>query len=195
MRLKALGSSGFTLIELLVVIAIIVILAAILFPVFERAHMRGKQMSCLANLKQLAVASLMYAQDNDGRLPPRQPAFYFALMPIAKAEKLFVCPSDAYPRKFSDADLGEFRSSYGINGYLCDSDGVGLKPDSFPNQSAVPLMADITMHTSLYYFSADRRDDIDRRHNGGANFSFCDAHAAHLKDAAVNSIAMQPDAY
>ena len=60
---------GFTLIELLVVIAIIAILAAILFPVFARAREQAKRSSCLSNLKQLALASLMYGQDYDELLP------------------------------------------------------------------------------------------------------------------------------
>ncbi len=60
---------GFTLIELLVVIAIIAILAAILFPVFARAREKARQTSCLSNLKQIGLASMMYAQDYDEKLP------------------------------------------------------------------------------------------------------------------------------
>jgi len=56
---------GFTLIELLVVIAIIAILAAILFPVFARAREKARQASCSSNLKQIALAELMYCQDYD----------------------------------------------------------------------------------------------------------------------------------
>lgn len=58
--------SGFTLIELLVVIAIIAILAAILFPVFARAREAARKTSCTSNMKQIATAMLMYAQDYDG---------------------------------------------------------------------------------------------------------------------------------
>ncbi len=60
---------GFTLIELLVVIAIIAILAAILFPVFARTREKARQASCLSNLKQLALAMQMYAQDYDETWP------------------------------------------------------------------------------------------------------------------------------
>jgi prepilin-type N-terminal cleavage/methylation domain-containing protein/prepilin-type processing-associated H-X9-DG protein len=61
--------SGFTLIELLVVIAIIAILAAILFPVFAQAREKARQTTCLSNLKQLGLATMMYLQDNDETFP------------------------------------------------------------------------------------------------------------------------------
>jgi prepilin-type N-terminal cleavage/methylation domain-containing protein/prepilin-type processing-associated H-X9-DG protein len=56
---------AFTLIELLVVIAIIAILAAILFPVFAQAKQSAKRTQDLSNMKQLALAGLMYAGDSD----------------------------------------------------------------------------------------------------------------------------------
>lgn len=59
---------GFTLIELLVVIAIIAILAAILFPVFAQAKTSAKAAASLSNDKQINLAALMYAGDNDDTL-------------------------------------------------------------------------------------------------------------------------------
>lgn len=61
--------SGFTLIELLVVIAIIAILAAILFPVFTMAKQHAQQVRCLSNLRNLASAIRVYADDYNGRMP------------------------------------------------------------------------------------------------------------------------------
>lgn len=60
---------AFTLIELLVVIAIIAILAAILFPVFAQAKAAAKQSSNVSNLKQIALAGMMYAADYDDNAP------------------------------------------------------------------------------------------------------------------------------
>ncbi len=67
---------GFTLIELLVVIAIIAILAAILFPVFARARAKAQMSSCMSNVKQIALAMIMYADDNDETFPIMYPAPY-----------------------------------------------------------------------------------------------------------------------
>jgi len=105
--------TGFTLIELLVVIAIIAILAAILFPVFARARAQARKTSCLAHLKQIGLATGMYASDYDGVLPyvsPKPSAETFGreavsvvLYPYTKNQQIFRCPSDGsyYKTEFS----------------------------------------------------------------------------------------------
>jgi len=70
--MKITKNKGFTLIELLVVIAIIAILAAILFPVFTQAKNSAKSIATVSNMKQIALAGIMYSDDNDDVNLPHQ---------------------------------------------------------------------------------------------------------------------------
>lgn len=122
---------GFTLIELLVVIAIIAILAAILFPVFAQAREAARRSACTSNMKQVALAITMYAQDYDEVLPvqgdPANPAgdvanyaasplavWINAAQPYAKNAGIWWCPSAT--RHSGAPPNGASDSNYWYNG-------------------------------------------------------------------------------
>jgi prepilin-type N-terminal cleavage/methylation domain-containing protein len=69
MSRRTLSVRGFSLVELLVVVAIIALLIAILLPSLGKAREAARRAACCSNLHQLSVATLLYAEGNDGWAP------------------------------------------------------------------------------------------------------------------------------
>ncbi len=97
--------SGFTLIELLVVIAIIAILMAILMPALQSVREQARQKSCASQVRQHSLAFIMYADQNDNKLPqPRTPGGWLwdlninvvnFMLQTGLNQKMFYCPSNS----------------------------------------------------------------------------------------------------
>jgi type II secretory pathway pseudopilin PulG len=93
---------AFTLVELLVIIAIIAILASILMPALAKSKETARSSSCQNNLHQLAVASLTYSVDMNGRLPyfrewlstNRTSLTNGILWRYVTAKETYMCPTD-----------------------------------------------------------------------------------------------------
>ncbi len=195
---------GFTLIELLVVIAIIAILAAILFPVFARAREKARQTQCLSNVKEIALAILMYAQDYDESICPYVDdnhhydlmGWWVVIDPYIKNEQVRQCPSI---KGGGNGDYGVVYPHVSAVG-----DAKALAEIDYPAETG--LITE-TEHQDVngrngqlylcycpfcyaegaidwaYYHGVPRPG----RHNGGNNCGFVDGHGKWLQRESITS--------
>ena len=195
---------GFTLVELLVVIAIIALLMAMLIPALNRAREQGDRAVCLSNLKQLTLAWIMYADDNDGdicaanvghsdygwvaRMDNTDPIDVQIeamksgmLYPYCRILKLYRCPTGL---------LGEMRT-YSIVSSMNTIVGSSWKGKVFKSNLDIRWPGNRLVFVdegkitnfafSVYYSEPEWRDLPPLRHGDGTNFSFVDGHSEHWK--------------
>jgi len=186
---------GFTLIELLVVIAIIAILAAILFPVFANARNTAQKAQCSSNMKQLAMAYIMYAEDHDDALlwvqyPPWPPPYYHCwwwrlyisnytmlgglwVGPKYTTSGVWLCPSRRLSRSMDWAS-----PDYCMNDVAVKPNGPASVVSDIQNPTRQFLMGETP---NGYFVMMYGWNNFPQNHLGGANFSYFDGHVTWKK--------------
>ena len=141
-------------------IFIVAILAAILFPVFQKVRGNARLAACESNVKQIELGMLQYTQDHNGALPSSAAAYKNAVFPYIKSESVFHCPADQ-----------EGAVSYAMNAHL-----QGKNLDDLAHPSQVVLVYD------------GQNGTLDFRHDGKAVVGFADGHDRALTQAQVQEL-------
>jgi type II secretory pathway pseudopilin PulG len=186
--------------EIVVVLGIIVVLAAMLLPVFSSVRANGHKVACLSQVKQLLEASSLYASDNNRRLvPARAPGggklgttWCVALQPYLKSKQILICPLDEAPQTV--ANSADLPHSYGINYDLTFQTGYGISNLSYA-MSAIPRTADLLLFFDMKStaaamgssYTANRVSRVETRHGKYTVTGWLDGHAKPMKPADLNS--------
>jgi len=202
---------GFTLIELLVVIAIIAILAAILFPVFQKVRENARRASCLSNEKQLGLAFTQYFQDYDEKYPGVNATYYKAggafsdykggwanmIYPFVKSTGVYACPDDS-----TASPKCSYSMNYAVwNNDNNDSASNGLSLSQFsapastillwegrttPGDPSIPVTNAATAIGQADWDGTQLANYHDKDTTHAANYLAADGHAKYLKFPAVS---------
>lgn len=112
---------AFSLIEMLVSIAIVAILAALVVGVVGGLYRNGYLVSDLANLREIATATFLYAQDNDGYLPTMKSSTgSSAWTPPYWPEKIMPYLGSTMNAPPKVLYSPSFKSNHSIAGYGCN---------------------------------------------------------------------------
>lgn len=185
--------SGFTLVELLTVIAVVAILGVILVPVIKSSQTQADLIQSVANVRQIGVAALTFAQENDGEIPVwhdygRGKYWWQILRPyLGEDDSVFGSPAH---EEFDPTDDNTIAVtiSYGWNYTVmgrhkgdASYGGDHIIPQwAYPNPAETLVLTDGPRTESWGYINYDGHWADPERYNGKTVALFLDGHAAAM---------------
>src|SRR4029450_12885748 len=146
---------GFTLIELLVVIAGIAIVLGLAVPAMNSAFERSKATKDMSNLRQIATATQLYMNDNNGVFPGSGTATW--MLQLEQNQKYLstwrVLESPFDKRTSSEVGDGTTAVSYGINANVYDVNNAAMSADKIRKPTAFILFAPAQASTATVSFA------------------------------------------
>ena len=200
MRSLISRSKAFTLVELLVVIAVIAILAAMLLPALSSAKAKAGSVRCQGNLRQVGLATQLYAQDHRGAVRLQSPLMITNTWAQSVAAhqnlpaSIFLCPT--YP----PSSWTNWLMTFGVwvdppevlrSGPLQEI----LQSDRIEQPSSYLHLADTTSRGRLgitarqfHVFRIDEDYEIHGRHANRANGWFFDGHVESMNQPKLSGL-------
>jgi len=158
---------GFSLIEILVVVAIIALLSALLFPAAKEQLRKSRQATLVSNMKTIAGGVMLFATDNDGRLPAaHQPAGSWQKVvmnyigedgvinsPERYKKSAFHDPLDTVPLPYKETSRASLNIA--LNGMVSVND---LSSPPLPAGAAYRLLTSISQPSRLLLMTTGERN-------------------------------------
>jgi prepilin-type N-terminal cleavage/methylation domain-containing protein len=142
---------AFTLIEVIVVLAIIVIMMSMVYPAYTTISERAKATKDLSNLRQIAMATQLYLNDNSGTFPGSITVTWTSQLEQKYLSVWRVLESPFDKRSTSESGDGTTAVSYGINSNIYSS-GVPISADKITKPTAFIVFAPAQASTATVSF-------------------------------------------
>lgn len=190
---------GFSLVSILAVLAIVATLAAMVMATAPRMLQVGNKTKCLANLRQIGLANINFANDNDGLIAAgsvygsywywdQLPGYLDGTSNVNEYNPVFICPSD------STQGWGEprvsapiMRRSYGLNSFLQQPQSPygPKKMLEIPFPARTAYAGDNQLSPAISSWISGEPDWLNAlsstRHDQSMNFVFLDGHVGRFE--------------
>lgn len=148
---------------------VLLLTSSLAYPgVLVEARKKARETACMSNLKQIAIAAMMFAQDYNDKFAFQPATFRKALVPYIKNDAVFRCPEHTKGGAVASP-------SYAMNSYLAGKAPARLKTPA---------------RTVLFFEAAAGK--MDFRHGGRACVAYADGHVGLVTPEQAKTLRWKP---